>query len=628
VSVRLDVSIGPVQGFVAQSRRTRDLWGSSYLLAFLSAHAMRGARDAGGQLVQPVVDDDPLFRWACGEREGDAPAIGSIPNHFVVEVDGAPRDVARAAVHAFEEAWQRVCAAVWDRYVAHAQDSGHGTRDIWDRQTAAFWEVVWTASSNGEATHALARRKHWRTDRPADEPGDKCTVMHDLQELSGHVRARDRGKQDGFWERVRQRTGTLDLNDGERLSAITLVKRLFPKIAAKALDWRIEAVHWPSTVSVATLPWVRRVVAEAPERAKAYAEAVQDTAPEGAVSDLASPFRDLDRAEAGDFHRIQGEYLQRGFLEDQRRCPLDEHAAEAERAGLVEALRALQRAKDRDGHELGGPSSFYALLLADGDRLGKLVGEIGGDRVGRALSAFTADVPRIVRDHDGVTIYAGGDDVLAMLPVPSALSCAAALDAAYRDAFTGSPATLSAGIAFAHVRLPLGTAIRHARRLLDDVAKEANGRDSLAAGVFQRGGPHCEWVTTWRRAGDGDAVELLDGLTEQIRAGAAEPGTSSSLLYRVRETLGLLCGWPRWAPGSWGALPDGLDVRAFIRAEVRRSLAARGSADDAHVDELTDGICTLLGPSRSATNGRGEAGVDALLLARFLASEGREGDDS
>ena len=33
---RLDISIGPVQGFVSQSRRTRDLWGSSYLLSFLS----------------------------------------------------------------------------------------------------------------------------------------------------------------------------------------------------------------------------------------------------------------------------------------------------------------------------------------------------------------------------------------------------------------------------------------------------------------------------------------------------------------------------------------------------------------------------------------------------------------
>ena len=95
--MRLDISVGPVQGFVAQSRRTRDLWSSSYLLSFLVAHAMHGAQSAGGRVVQPTVDDDPLYRWASGWREGEVPQLGSLPNHFVVEAEGTPSDVARAA---------------------------------------------------------------------------------------------------------------------------------------------------------------------------------------------------------------------------------------------------------------------------------------------------------------------------------------------------------------------------------------------------------------------------------------------------------------------------------------------------------------------------------------------------
>ena len=89
---RIYLSIGPVQGFVSQSRRTRDLWGSSWLLAFLSAHAMRGAVTAGGRLVRPdvrVVERDRLYRWVSGHRDGEPPSIGSLPNRFVVEVDGA-----------------------------------------------------------------------------------------------------------------------------------------------------------------------------------------------------------------------------------------------------------------------------------------------------------------------------------------------------------------------------------------------------------------------------------------------------------------------------------------------------------------------------------------------------------
>ena len=41
---RLHFSIGPVQGFVAQSRRTRDLWASSFLLSHLAQVALDTVR--------------------------------------------------------------------------------------------------------------------------------------------------------------------------------------------------------------------------------------------------------------------------------------------------------------------------------------------------------------------------------------------------------------------------------------------------------------------------------------------------------------------------------------------------------------------------------------------------------
>ena len=207
MTTRLDISIGPVQGFVSQSRRTRDLWGSSYLLSFLSAHAMRGARDAGGRIDPPTVSDDPLFQWVTGRGEGEAPPIGSAPNHFVVLVNGDAALVARAAVGALDDAWKRVCRAVWDGFVAHAVSAGDGTERIWHRQVETFWDVTWAAGPSENGGGLLARRKHWRSHRPPDEPGDKCTVMHDFQELSGHVRAESRAsreQQDEFWKRLRE----------------------------------------------------------------------------------------------------------------------------------------------------------------------------------------------------------------------------------------------------------------------------------------------------------------------------------------------------------------------------------------------------------------------------------------
>ncbi len=637
----IDISIGPVQGFVSQSRRTRDLWGSSYLLAFLSAHAMLGAKSAGGKIVQPKVDDDQLFKWVSGEREGAPPRIGSLPNHFVVEADGDQRSIAAAAANALREAWEGVCSAVWSGYVEYAVSAGIGTKDIWDRQVKGFWEVMWTAGSASDGGgllarrkrwRLLARRKRWRTHQVSDEPGDKCTLMHDLQELSGFVRAQERKQQDQFWDRIRSCTGELDLRDNERLCAIALVKRLFPREAKDALGWGVDASHWPSTVYVGAVPWIRRVNRVAPEKAREYADKVRNAvrnATSKAFPMQSPPFNNLLAAEAGEFPKLDANYMHLDFVSSERLSPLKE----ADRKELTESLKCLYKAEDSNGQPLGAPPVFYALLLADGDRLGELVFEKGGGVVGEALASFTCNVPKITKKHDGVTIYAGGDDVLAMLPVSDALACANELSGAYEEAFSNScargKATLSAAVVFAHMRLPLSAALREAHHLLDDIAKDGNGRNSVAATVLKPAGKHCQWVTAWTRCGPSGevrAVDLLDQIASDLGGSAADPGLSSSLIYRIRETLSMLCGWDSWEPGEWGVVPGDIDLEPFLRAEIYRSLDIRsdGCAGD-RSKSLASRVSSLLSlasnspPSESDDDGMEKVGVDALLLAQFLS---------
>src|SRR5579885_582405 len=103
----------------------------------------------------------------------------------------------------------------------------------------------------------------------------------------------------------------------------------------------------------------------------------------------------------------------------------------------------------------------------DGDRVGALLRDQESD-VTKGLASFSSQVDAAVRQHGGNTIYAGGDDVLA-------------LRQAYRGAFAEIPAaTVSAALVFAHFHVPLRHVLREARRQLDEVAKEGNGRDSLA----------------------------------------------------------------------------------------------------------------------------------------------------
>ena len=139
---------------------------------------------------------------------------------------------------------------------------GCNTKEIWDRQINNFWEIVWTVSDRLRVVAGIYRSvsigEHIILRKSL---GDKCTVMHDLQELSGYVRAKgrtQREKQDKFWRQIISmivKLVMLNLNEDERLSAIALVKRLFP-VADGALDWTVDAERWPSTVYVGALPWM------------------------------------------------------------------------------------------------------------------------------------------------------------------------------------------------------------------------------------------------------------------------------------------------------------------------------------------------------------------------------------
>ena len=303
MTIRLDISIGPVQGFVAQSRRTRDLWGSSYLLSFLSAHAMHGAVAAGGRIVQPVVDEDPLYRWVAGCREGESPRIGTLPNHFVVKIDGNGKGVAETAKNSLSCAWKQVTDAVWEKFVAPASALGNDTEGIWNRQVDAFWGVHvdgWPNGPRGEAARPPQALAH-----PPAAPTNPATSARSCQTCRsypgtfGGKTAKARRAKIAFGTVLRENLGPLDMRDNERLCATALVKRLFPKVATKALDWEVDTAHWLSTV-------LRRLYTldtsggfhRSPNRQRDYADTVRRGAQDYVVPVKRPPFG-LDVPAAG-----------------------------------------------------------------------------------------------------------------------------------------------------------------------------------------------------------------------------------------------------------------------------------------------------------------------------------------
>jgi CRISPR-associated protein Cmr2 len=605
----LHFTLGPVQGFVAQARRTRDLWAGSFLLSWLAGRAMKVIVASGGTILVPDVEQDALFVAVSSGAGGFGPAIGSLPNRFKakVPVEFDPALCRRAVA----SAWGDLADKVWKRFVEPVTDPVNGTQGIWERQVTSFWETAWVIgadAANGQDHAWLDRRKNWRTHRPTVESGDHCMLMGDWQELSGFVRSRERGKQDEFWHALKAHVDAtsgnpLQLDENERLCAMALIKRLFPHVAKETLDWTPSwdgqaPLRWPSTPRLAAAGWLRHAWSSARAEAEAFVEIAK-----GARGGLMEP----SLGDGNVLSQAPGALLHRSGIENARPDELagNDGVAQATRGNLLRAYKALS-------DKVGEPSAFYALLLMDGDRVGALLRNQESD-VTKGLAGFSSQVDAAIRQHGGNTIYAGGDDVLALLPLEGAVPAALALRQAYRDAFAEIPeATISAALVFAHFHVPLRHVLREAHRQLDEVAKDGNGRDSLAVCVLTQSGVTREWVSTWETGAAAPVQTMIDAGRD------IDEKTSGRFFYAIRE---------QYEEVIAGNVLGVDDIKSLLLAEYRRSQAGAGRARDdvgAHMDRLFVLAERHAAPGSPGMQEASSVSMDGPLIARFLARETRQ----
>ena len=659
-------TLGPVQGFVAQARRTRDFWAGSFILSWLASVAMEAIKAQGGVVKFPVPDEAYLSVLR-GEDAADAqfPQQGCIPNRFSATTAAVPADFKPELVTiAVQQAWSALADVVWAEDLEQVASSHRGrwpqVQLIWQRQVTQFWEMSWVMSDEDQP-NLLDRRKNWRSVVSPHEPGHKCMMMDGWQELSGETQTSVAAVQ-AFWQKVRTSGASgikTDLREGEQLCAMAFIKRRFARYfeqveitlagsSQKLFGWPVPYAV-PSVAFIAAAPWIARLVEQGSIDAWRQFHASASRITESSelahvgearqrlnrVSDIeirgvaeAARLRQqsdaqFDPAWAG----LDGQVYHRTQLQNVR-------IFEAPAAQINEVTQALRnlRASAGVGEE---PSPYYAIVLMDGDQLGKHMGKAETrPRISAALNVFTRGVAELVRAHDGFLVYAGGDDVLALFPMAQALPAAAKLQAFYKDCFAQHCAevksTLSGAIEYAHIRTPLTQVLGDAHGLLDDVAKEETGRDAIACRVWKPSGLALTWAMPWKHAlSKSDAekapqtLELcaLAAIYGNQGAGEDEQAFSASFFHRMKEVLERFSGAPQEVliqllraehSHSWGG---------GSRNEARRKL------QEDHLTRLVEQCKRWqLAPGGGAyvVHHASSLNPDAALLVRFLAQQGQE----
>jgi len=653
----LHFSISPVQEFIAEARRLRDFWAGSFLLSWLAGQAMLKVVQARGEIVFPAIERDALFEAIKASNQGKAvnghPYIGSLPNRFKARVpkDLDPKQVRQAVL----DAWQKLADTVWETFVQPVASAGNDTKAIWDRQVKTFWDITWVIGEepeDGSDSRWLDERKNWRNHWQPDEPNPLCSLMGRYQEISGHTGFGRQGREarQQFWSALaaQEGVGGLDLAPGERLCAIALIKRFFPLVAKDVLGWQpgadeLSVRNWPSTSYIAAVPWLKAV-------AKKTDKDMRQTLPECFRDEQLKRYRGETETQLyglprETFFKLDGHLLHKDGIplwclenvdEEERRRRLQENA--------IKRLTAVEKQAGT------AASEFYAILIMDGDRIGAKIGNPNtADIVKEGLAIFTSKARETFAPKAnggnlfmGALIYAGGDDVLAFLPVDTAIEAAYALRAAYSDAFRKAGVkeaalndyTMSAAIVFTHFKNPMRLAIRKAHHFLDDVAKEQNGRDSIALAVMKPGGVVAQWVSCWQGEDEQGAeikpaCELLTVAKEALGRDRPEKGQrySSSLLYNIRTRYQRLWGDDKSNTPQALVVPD--LIENLLLAEYRKQGSAPGKSRKVDRKKTIEDIQPLLCIGRPFKREDKKcsqlAGYDfnGAMIARFLALEGR-----
>lgn len=267
-------------------------------------------------------------------------------------------------------------------------------------------------------------------------------------------------------------------------------------------------------------------------------------------------------------------------------------------------LEAYKRAASGALHKLykalqfsGEPTPYYAYLLADGDRMGVALDHItnadGHRRLSTALEAFAKGCADVVARHAGSLVYSGGDDVLALLPLHTALDCARAL----RDAFNRHvhPAvaglglkdlpTLSVGLGVAH-HMDSMTHARSLAKRAETLAKES-GRNALAVVVDKRSGGTLEAVHKW--TDDNTSLDRSIESWARLLESEALPDRAAfelEALPRVFDKIGP--GEPAETPSNRTARNEALVALAKRVLGRRRSQRGASELEDAAVDALEE----------------------------------------
>lgn len=524
-------SIGPVQSFIAAARKLEDLWSGSYVLSYLAESGIKRLFHLGDEqglsveMVYPAETRETLQ----DKWHEDHVDIASIPNRFVAIVGGnqiKTAEMARNIAETVKSEMKRLCVEA----IA----------------------LVFPEGVNRE-----------RMNQVADEQVEKALEL--------------------FW-------ATEELSDLQQFESARA--QLEKRLAAAKNNRQYSA--FCQTGLICTVCSQRDALCD------------EEFAENETIGQMTAKLRttwekrnkslkQYTRGEPGEGRIKAGEYL----------CAIC--------LGKRVSREFFRKEKNVDGNtfnrfestiDLAGKKSYYAVMAMDGDNMGawfsgekKLPGVEQSDsqldsyrEVSRRLGFFAKRVvPSAVKKYDGQLIYAGGDDILAMVPLSGVFALAQELRQAFSDPEKGlgEQATASMGIVIAHQKSPLYNTLDWARAM-EGVAKQyvhtesKKEKDAFSLAYLARSGEIRYVTLPWVFVTEGGKRSMVSYVQELVQE--LGRNMSSTFIYSFGRAFMPLLGTNDYSRKLNIFEKDQEKNEGLLRMELERLLARAEKQSDQKID--------------------------------------------
>ena len=554
-------TIGPVQGFIAQARKTRDLYAGSAILGELTNAGIQCVTAKNEQNIIIVPDPD----------------LKAKPNRFLARIyDDDPLSFGKAVEECVKSKWVTIALQAFrdadaaisiapiiiefdqdQKMVLEKEALEHVTPCGAANQILDLLEIYWVIlpydedmndyrEMHEELQQRLAAIKNTRKFNQIDEPpARKCSLDGERNALYYRPAASDKIAQVGEAQVKHLQNGAVPLTKnqlldiGEGLSAVSLVKRFYSR-----------GTDFPSTPKIALLNVIHDI-------------------------ENSEPGKEYKRLFHCDEHFNEQLYfednLTAAYLKKQGYQELVDQGNLLKIRGVQQKIADLFRNKPQK------MSKYYALLVFDGDSMGSTwSGDTIADSLrleefqsnaSRRLQLFQQELAKrlgifaeyatafldgeafgdvvqsdpfykdyiggvvgrgdSVYSQKGRCVYAGGDDFLGFVNLNSLFTVMKGL----RDAYdilvsrpledylvSGKHLTFSAGVAVAHYKTPLNEVLRRAREMEHKAKEIDEDKDAFAIAVIKHSGDIEEARYKWKDGDDwmtDDFVALISELASK-----------------------------------------------------------------------------------------------------------------